>query len=80
MRSGAKLVLTFARCVPRSNLERLFVVHTPFPPFLATSFGDFNLRGNSRFFGKQLGNYSTVTNSFLTLFRAMLGDFNFSET
>jgi len=32
------------------------------------------------FFGNQLYNYRTITISFYTLFRAMLGDFDFNET
>lgn len=32
------------------------------------------------FFGNQLYNYRTITTSFYTLFRAMLGDFDFNET
>jgi len=37
-------------------------------------------QAHSMFFGKQLANYGTISDSFLTLFRAMLGDFDFSET
>jgi hypothetical protein len=37
-------------------------------------------QAHSLFFGKQLENYETISSSFLTLFRAMLGDFNFAET
>jgi hypothetical protein len=37
-------------------------------------------QAHSMFFGKYLANYETISTSFLTLFRAMLGDFNFAET
>jgi len=37
-------------------------------------------QAHAMYFGQVLKNYSTVGDSFYTLFRAMLGDFNFNET
>lgn len=37
-------------------------------------------QAHAMMFGRQLSNYRTIVDSFLTLFRAMLGDFDFNET